>query len=209
MTALGYQNIPARIDRLRAHLKSRRGRRDRQALELLARLCRFYKDRTSSTIASVDDLLKTYYDVTNDNPLYTLPTPFFAMLKKADPLCPDNRAYVVPLEMPVSHSYDEDDPIRSKTTQAYRDNWDRVFGEEKPPEPTPETDAMFVKVPINCTQPGWNGIAKLDEPPRYSCAKCCDTGCVPDPNADPSTFVTEADGLVNCDECSIRGKQLP
>lgn len=26
---------------------------------------------------------------------------------------------------------DDDPPIKSKTNQAYRDNWDRVFGEEK------------------------------------------------------------------------------
>jgi hypothetical protein len=66
----------------------------------------------------------------------------------------------------------------------YRDGWERTFGE-------------------NTEDP-------IDAPaPRYSCEACCDTGCVVDPNADPSTFVTEADGLVNCDECSIRGKQLP
>ena len=44
---------------------------------------------------------------------------------------------------------------------------------------------------------------------RYSCTNCCDTGCVVDPTADEISFVTEADGLVNCPECSIRGKQLP
>ena len=40
------------------------------------------------------------------------------------------------------------------------------------------------------------------QPPTYACDYCCDTGCIVDATADESTFVTEADGLINCPLCS-------
>lgn len=38
----------------------------------------------------------------------------------------------------------------------------------------------------------------------YDCDKCCDTGCVLDP--EKPVLVTEADGLVNCPYCTHETK---
>lgn len=94
----------------------------------------------------------------------------------------------------MSRMVDDDDPIKTRAaSKEYRDNWDRTFGEKEDPRVAAGPNVVVGEAPTIV----------------YSCPACCDTGCVADPTADPSTFVTEADGLVNCDECSIRGKQLP
>lgn len=159
-------NVHARIDRLRAHLKTRRGRRDQVALRKLTELRERLEGR--ATGASIDALLRTYYDLERNNPLYQLPHPFFALLKKEDPNVPDGRAYVLPVSMekPVSHQYDEDDPIRSKTTQKYREMYDTIDwgdhpargeNDSEPAEPAEPGDA------IECTLKTYaNVVAPLE-----------------------------------------------
>lgn len=121
-----------------------------------------------------------------------------------------------------------DPPIRSKAvSKSYREGYDSIdWGPDEEPAPPKDEgyqlgemdpklkeglDEIQAKIRFyaNYEQPVALAVIKDVEPPRYSCEKCCDTGCIVDPDADESTFVTEADGLINCDECSIRGKQLP
>lgn len=61
---------------------------------------------------------------------------------------------------------DDDPPIKTRAaTQAYRDNWDRIFG-EKEPEAKPDEDAIecTVKSYANYIAPAVNGVINDVEP---------------------------------------------
>ncbi len=95
MTRLGYQNLPERIEKLQAHVKTPRGRGDHAAWRRLAELAKYLKHRTTSV--SFDEMLKTYYNLERSIPLYNTVHPLFSSLSKikTDENCPRDRFYVV------------------------------------------------------------------------------------------------------------------
>lgn len=81
-----------RIEKLKVHLKSRRGRRDFQALHRLVEL----KDgvKRGARLRSVDAFLKCYYNETEAAlASYKEKHPFFALIAKDE--CPPDRIYGV------------------------------------------------------------------------------------------------------------------
>ena len=119
-----HQDLPERIAKLAAHRKSRRGRRDFQALTREAQLAKLLRDGPKSnwTLTQHADLLKRIYTSEDcpPNRLYMMSSPFFAMIKK---------------EKPVAHFEDDEPPIKTHpASKEYRENYDRIFGEKKAPD---------------------------------------------------------------------------
>jgi hypothetical protein len=93
------QNLPERIEKLRRHVKSRRGRRDFVALGTLVDIADTLKGRKPTTMRSMDAMLRAYYDAESaflESWTKKASQPFFAMLQK-DENCPPDRAYLVPV----------------------------------------------------------------------------------------------------------------
>lgn len=86
-----YQNLPERIERLRKHLKTRRGRRDFVALGTLVDIGECLKRVNSRTLTSISfgALLKERYI---DEPIG--PHPLLSMISRDD--CPPDRIYIIP-----------------------------------------------------------------------------------------------------------------
>ncbi len=146
----------ARLTQLREHLYRCKWR-DKQAEETYWTLILARKTSPSINLKAVDSILKSYY---NDDLLKAMNAAEGAMRHFGKKLsialyvqpveeCPLGRMYAIqnfiPGE-PMSHMYDEDPPIKSKTNQAYRDNFDRIFG-EKEPEPMTFTVSQPSKHP--------------------------------------------------------------
>lgn len=117
MTALGYQDIPARIEQLKAHLNTPRGRKDHQSWRRLAELCKFLKDRTTSV--SFDELLKTYYNLETSKPLYEQRAPWLSMIKAHED-CPRDRFYVIVDYRPVAAVHADDYTFVEEPVAKYR-----------------------------------------------------------------------------------------
>jgi hypothetical protein len=99
MSNYRYQNLPERIKKLKAHLKTRRGRRDLHAIGTLCDIAAYLKGRNPLTYDKLNAMLRTYYNEEAaflDVYVKRASNPFFAMLQK-DENCPPDRAYVVPV----------------------------------------------------------------------------------------------------------------
>ena len=100
-----------RIEKLQRHLRTRRGRRDLQALNRLVDIKHGYKK--GATLRSLDHILKCYYpDDTILNALSYVP-PMFSVLSKikTDENCPRDRFYVYyeqELKAALAHADEQD-----------------------------------------------------------------------------------------------------
>ncbi len=83
-----------RMDKLRAHLKTRRGRRDLQALTRLAEIKNGIK--RGARLATLDSILKEIYTTDKLQELLYAPNPFMKLIASAD--CPVDRIFVLPVE---------------------------------------------------------------------------------------------------------------
>lgn len=97
-------DLEANIARVKAHLKSRRGRRDLKARwRLLALEDMLAGRKPSLTLVEVDRLLKSIYtdEAVSADRVYLLDNPMFAMLKKEprDPRFDGPPRYVQPVEV--------------------------------------------------------------------------------------------------------------
>lgn len=99
---------------------------------------------------------------------------------------------------------DEDIIRQHPVSDAYREGWERTFGDKDAP-PEPSKDAMTVVL----TQPVVNATFQVPVNPDFGCEHCRYTGCVVDPDIDPNTVQTEGDLLMDCPYCSVRGNKLP
>lgn len=80
-----FQNLPERIEKLKAHLKSRRGRRDFAAHQRLVDAQRMLAGAKASTMYSMTELLKNIYTdviVPLDRAYVFAPNPVFSMIRK-------------------------------------------------------------------------------------------------------------------------------
>lgn len=92
-----YHDLPARIARIKAHLKTRRGRRDYKARVTLADLMTLLAGQIpSATTRSLDAIYKAFYEVDRALEKALKPHPIFKMIAKEE--CPRDRVYVMPLE---------------------------------------------------------------------------------------------------------------
>lgn len=99
MRNLHLQNLPERIEKLKRHIKTRRGRRDFKALGTLCDIADALKgvQRKASTLRSMDAILKQYYDEECGflaSYAERMRSPFFSFVKK-DENCPPDRFYIV------------------------------------------------------------------------------------------------------------------
>jgi hypothetical protein len=94
-----YQNLPERIEKLKRHVKSRRGRRDLHALGTLCDIAAYLKGRNPFTYDKMNAMLRAYYNEESaflDAYVKRASNPFFAMIQK-DENCSPDRAYLVPV----------------------------------------------------------------------------------------------------------------
>jgi hypothetical protein len=174
-----YQDLPARIERVRAHTKTRRGRRDFAALKHLVDLQRVLAGHKASTTYSMNELLKNVYSDVNvppDHVYVFAPNPMYALIKKQprDPHFPERPRYVQPVETLMPRIVDDEPPIKSHpASKDYRENWDRIFGdasgssqdvEARQVAPVPEAFAG----PFCCGC----GVGLLIEKPLNTCEDC-------------------------------------
>ena len=98
MSRYAYQNLNERIAKLKAHLKTRRGRRDLIALGTLVDIRMALEGRL--TYDKCLEIMKTYYSPPDMNAVIDMSSPFFAFVKK-DPGSDSPRRYVQPVEASV------------------------------------------------------------------------------------------------------------
>lgn len=170
----------ARLTQLRAHCYRTKWR-DKQAEEAYWTLVLAQKPRSCINLVSFDAILKDYYTDDRikswsemDNALAVFGTKLSKVKFHFDGRVPSDRIYYVsdfiPEEKPVSRIVDDEPPIKTHpANQAYRDNWDRIFGPKDEPELTTECGCEGAVV-RNC--PYESEINGQDD---QRC-KCCD-GC--------------------------------
>ena len=100
---MNYYALQERIAKLRAHIRSKRGHGDQQALARLVALRQEEeRHRVSSLKTDAFTLMLQELYSPNDLSAALAPHPFLAMLSKAktDESVPANRAYIIPLCRP-------------------------------------------------------------------------------------------------------------
>ena len=179
----------SKIAQLKRHLDRVRWR-DKQAAQTYYTLLLAQKPRgPTANLTALDVLLKEYYTAESiGSEVESSFLNFFrAPAKKHNGS--DTYTYVVARNI-MPRIVDDDPPIKTHpATQAYRDNWDRVFGTEHV---------------VDCIVPDCPGCddGSPERAERYACSTCCDTGAVVDTARDPSTIETEGDMLTYCPACS-------
>lgn len=131
MTNYGRQNLPERVRRLRAHIRTRRGRRDFIALGTLVDILAYLKGnrRTSATLRSMDAMLKELYnaDAWLEDWQKSLSQPLFAFMKK-DELCPKDRVYVLPVVGLTDYLSGRIDNVVEDTVRAICPDCEQLIG---------------------------------------------------------------------------------
>lgn len=173
MSRYAYQNLNERIEKLKKHLKSRRGRRDLIALGTLADIQAELAGRL--TYDKMNAMMRFYYNeeasMFKDIGRRLGESPMFAFMKKEG-------AKYEPVsflpEKPMSYTYDEDPPIKTHAaSKEYRDNYDTIdWGPDEEPKPV-EPEGFAVPPPI-----APEVLATLDaiKKSAEACVVCGETG---------------------------------